>query len=84
MNVLATKKQLLPDKFPPTSLMQLLSGGVMLYLWFFHCQDTIILLRWKVNKNLPSAEGLIVQAGLEQDCLPDWNTVVKWMEWMHD
>lgn len=45
VNVLATEMLLLPAKFPFTSLMQLLSGGVMLYLCFVHCQETVILLR---------------------------------------
>lgn len=36
MNVLATEMLVLPDKFPPTCLMHLLSGGVMLYLCFFY------------------------------------------------
>lgn len=69
VNVLATEMLLLPDKFPPMSLMQLLSGGVMLYICFCTLPGNSHLI--KMNKKLPSAEGLIVQASLEQDCLPD-------------
>lgn len=47
VNVLAIEMLLLPVKFPFASLMQLLSGGVMLYLCFCTLPGNSHLIKMK-------------------------------------